>query len=132
MDPTDVVVAFLEKINAHDVDGLCALMTPDHVFIDACDMRGEGVEAMRVGWKTYLEWFPDYAVFWEHIFEKGEIVGVFGRARGTYVGDGRGAGRHAWDIPAAWKAVVRDARVAEWRVYADNLPARQQMAEKAP
>ena len=132
MNPKDVVLKFLEKINAHDVNGLCKLMTPDHVFFDAGDTRLEGIETMRAGWTMYFDWFPDYAVSSEHIFEKGEIVAVIGRARGTYAGDGRMATRRPWDIPAAWKAVVRGGLVAEWRVYADSQPAREQMEEKAP
>ncbi len=36
--PIDVVLAFMERINAADVDGLCALMTEDHLF---CGWTGE-------------------------------------------------------------------------------------------
>ena len=35
----DVAMAFVAKINAHDVDGLVALMTPDHLFVDALNIR---------------------------------------------------------------------------------------------
>jgi len=30
--------------------------------------------------------------------------------------------RISWRTPAAWKAVVRDGKVVEWRVFADNKP----------
>ena len=36
----DVVAAFVERINAHDVAGLGGLMTDDHVFVDALDSAG--------------------------------------------------------------------------------------------
>ena len=131
MDPKSVVLAFLEKINAHDVDGLCALMAPDHVFVDSDGSRVAGREAMRAGWAKYLEWFPDYRIAWEEILAHGDVVAIFGTARGTYTGDGRQAGRKPWEIPAAWKAVVRNGRVVEWRVYANVDAVRKQMAEGA-
>jgi len=37
--PTAIVLAFVEKINAHDVGGLRHLMTEDHVFIDSLGAR---------------------------------------------------------------------------------------------
>ena len=37
-----------------------------------------------------------------------------------------------WEIPAAWKAVVRDGLVAHWQVFADNQPVRKLMGDSAP
>ena len=31
----DTVLAFIDRINAHDVEGLAELMSDDHTFIDA-------------------------------------------------------------------------------------------------
>ncbi len=28
----------------------------------------------------------------------------------------------AWQTPAAWKALIREGKVMEWRVFADNKP----------
>jgi hypothetical protein len=36
----------------------------------------------------------------------------------------------AWRTPAAWKAVIRDGRVAEWRVFADNKPVYEILARR--
>jgi len=131
VNPTEVVLGFVEKINAHDVDGLCALMTDDHVFVDSDGNRVAGREAMRAGWATYLKWFPDYHISQEEALAQGDVVAIFGTARGTYAGDGRQAGRKPWEIPAAWKAVVREKRVAEWRIYANMEAVRRQMEGKA-
>jgi hypothetical protein len=30
--------------------------------------------------------------------------------------------RQTWTIPAAWKAMILDGKVTEWRVFADNKP----------
>jgi len=32
-----------------------------------------------------------------------------------------------WETPAAWRVVVEDGLVAEWRVYSDNEPMRERM-----
>jgi len=58
----DVAMAFVTKINEHDVDGLVALMTSDHVFVDALNATFRGADQMRQGWKSYFAMFPDYAI----------------------------------------------------------------------
>lgn len=127
MGPADVAAAFVACINAHDVDGLCELMTDDHVFLDALDGRGDGREAMRAGWKQYYSMVADYWIKVDTMLEKNGTVALFGRAGGTYYGSIPKEGSGAWEIPAAWLAEIRDGRVAMWRVYADNLPMRRLM-----
>jgi ketosteroid isomerase-like protein len=43
----ELVRAFVGRINAHDVDGLAALMTEDHRFIDSLGQIVRGREAVR-------------------------------------------------------------------------------------
>jgi hypothetical protein len=57
---------------------------------------------------------------------------MFGNARGTFAVNGNPPRQNSWEIPAAWKALVIDGRVAEWRVYCDNDPARKIMAANSP
>lgn len=85
----DVAMAFVEKINAHDVDGLVELMTDDHVFVDALGSTFRGAEQMRQGWKAYFAWFPDYAIEVTDEFSRGDVVAMFGKARGTFVVNGK-------------------------------------------
>ena len=131
-NPADTVLSFLERINQHEVEGLVALLTEDHLFVDALGARVRGREAMRTAWASYFHFFPDYIVSWTEIMQKGAAVGVFGSARGTYCAGGAPSEENRWEIPAAWKAVVRDSRIAEWRVYCDNEPVRRIMAAKNP
>lgn len=128
----DVAMAFVGKINDHDVDGLVALMTPDHVFVDALNTTFRGAEQMRQGWKMYFSLFPDYAIEVTDEFEHGDVVAMFGKAYGTFAVNGKLPRENFWEVPAAWRAVVKDGCVAEWRVYCDNDPARKIMAAKAP
>lgn len=120
----EVVDAFLAAINSADLDRLCALLSVDHQFFDGLGNRIQGREAMRKAWRGYFEWFPDYRVSVEETFSRGDSVALFGRAEGTYSAGGQPRKKNHWVVPAAWKAIVRDGLIAEWRVYADNQPAR--------
>ena len=131
-ESVELALGFVAKINAHDVDGLVALMTADHVFVDSLGTTFTGAEKMRMGWKGYLALFPDYAIEVVDVFEKGAVVALFGKARGTFAVQGKLSRENFWEIPAAWKAVIKDGRVAEWRVYCDNDPARKIMAANTP
>ena len=78
----DVAMAFVTRINEHDVDGLVALMTPDHLFVDALDNTFRGADQMRQGWKGYFAMFPDYAIEVIDELDCGNLVAMFGKARG--------------------------------------------------
>jgi ketosteroid isomerase-like protein len=130
--PVDVVLAFMERINAADVDGLCALMTEDHVFLDGLGNRIQGREAMRKGWAGYFRMFPDYRISHAEIFAHGDVVASFGAAEATYAVNGKLAKGNHWSVPAAWRAVVHDGLIAEWQVYADNQAARKIMGLPNP
>lgn len=85
---------------------------------------------MKAGWTNYFDLFPDYAVKVDDILSKGNMVGLFGTAQGTYSVNGEFVSENHWEIPAAWKAVVQAGRVSEWRVYADNEPVWKIMGVK--
>ena len=124
-----VALGFVAQINAHDVSGITALMTEDHVFVDSLGNRQHGRQNMTEGWRAYLEAFPDYTIVVEQSFASGPVVMLWGRARGTFASAGQLRDENRWDIPAAWKAVIRDGHVAEWHVCADNDPVRRVMAK---
>jgi ketosteroid isomerase-like protein len=106
---------WIAAINAHDVAGLAGLMAADHTFMDSLGNRVNGAKFMEAGWRAYFAMCPDYWIRVDHAMSEGDTVLGAGEAGGTIDGE-------PWRIPAAWKAVIRDGRVAEWRVYADNKP----------
>ena len=120
MEPTDVARAFVNAINHQSVDEIAELMTEDHVFTDSMGTAVSGRARMKAGWASYFRTVHDYTISVEETFSDGSVVILLGVAKGTYAGA-------AWSTPAAWRAKVRDDRVAEWRVYADNEPIRQLM-----
>jgi len=128
MGPSEVAKAFVSRINAHDVSGLCGLMTEDHTFVDALEGTMTGRAAMQAGWQQYFQMIPDYWIRIDTVLEKGGVIALFGAAGGSYSKGEAGSAAAKWQIPAAWLAEVRGESVATWRVYADNLPLRQLMA----
>ncbi len=130
--PIEIVLAFMDRINAADLAQLCALMTEDHLFVDGLGNRIQGRETMRQGWAMYFGMFPDYRVSHTEIFSQGNVVACFGSAEGTFAVKGVLPKENHWSVPAAWRAVVRDGLVAEWQVHADNQQARKIMGGPNP
>src|SRR6267143_582150 len=130
----DPVLAFIDRITAHDVEGLGELMSDDHTFIDAHGNEVVGREKMFAGWRGYFEWFPDYYIEVNEVFEgrnalgsdeasgvveareNGETFALFGFAGGSF----EGKPSEGWRLPAAWKASVTNGRVTLWQVFADT------------
>jgi ketosteroid isomerase-like protein len=130
MTPQEVAQQFVIAINAHDVEKLAALMTSDHRFIDSLGAVVEGGDAMREGWTFYFSMVRDY-----HLDIRRSFVAEDGKAEAMLVGVASGSCwsngikrlDSSWSTPAAVRAIIRDGQVAEWQVYADNEPIRQQM-----
>jgi uncharacterized protein (TIGR02246 family) len=131
MTPVETVVAFFAAVNSHDADKLAELMTEDHLFIDALGNSVRGREKMRAAWRGYFIMCPDYLVSQEDILHNGNTVAVFGSAAGTISVNGELKAENRWRIPAAWRAVVHDGLVREFRVYADNKPVYGILAKSA-
>jgi ketosteroid isomerase-like protein len=124
MNPVEAVLAFFDAINRHDSDALAALMTEDHIFIDSLGASVRGRDKMPAGWRAYFAMCPDYRVSHEDILHTGNIVAAFGSAGGTIREIG-------WKTPAAWRVVVLDGLIQEFRVYADNKPVYDILAKSA-
>lgn len=115
MNSAEILKQWLAAINGHDVLALRALMAADHVFVDSLGNRVDGARAIEAGWRGYFTMCPDYWIRGDHVMAEGDTMLVAGEAGGTIDGE-------SWRTPAAWKAVVRDGSVVEWRVFADNKP----------
>jgi ketosteroid isomerase-like protein len=114
---------FVTAINRHEPKTLAALMPPDHLFVDPLGNPVRGAESMEAGWQAYFAMCPDYWIRTDSIAANGNLVLAAGEAGGTIDGV-------AWQIPAAWKAEIRDGKIAEWRVFADNKPVYDILARR--
>ena len=123
--PVETFRQFVTAINRHDVAALAALMTPDHVFVDSVGNRMQGAASMEVAWRGYFTMCPDYWIQTDDVIaERGTVLAV-GEAGGTIADV-------VWRTPAAWKAVIRGGAVSEWRVFADNKPVYEILANRKP
>jgi ketosteroid isomerase-like protein len=114
---------FVAAINRHDVEVIAALISPNHVFVDSMGNRVEGAKSMTAGWRGYFAMCPDYWIRADVVMAEGGVVLAAGEAGGTIDGV-------SWRTPAAWKAVIRDGAVQEWRVFADNKPVYDILARR--
>ena len=115
----DIVRKYIEAINSHNIQAMRNLMTLDHTFIDAEGKDMKGREKILDGWPEYYDMFPDYKVKVESIIEDGSIVAVFGSTYATYNGKTGMKSENKICEPAAWKAVVKNQKLASWQVYTD-------------
>lgn len=83
MTNKQTAVAFIERINAHDVPGLGELMSADHTFIDAHGNQVSGKEKIIAGWRGDFEWFSDYYIEVTDEFQQDENFALFGFAGGA-------------------------------------------------
>ncbi|MBZ5508344.1 MAG: nuclear transport factor 2 family protein [Acidobacteriia bacterium] len=123
-NPIEVVLKMEGHINARNPEAICTLMTADGEFIDSLGNRLQGRVKLRVAWEGYFKMVPDYSISHSEIFVNENSVAVFGSAQGTFSKDGQLRKEDFWKTPAAWRAVVKDGKVALWQVYADNEPIR--------
>jgi ketosteroid isomerase-like protein len=131
-EPLEVAMDFINRINSGNVDAICDLMTDGHIFQDALGQRFIGREKMRQGWRAYFQTVAQYQIRADEFFQTGERLAIFGSASGIYASHAAASPDNFWEVPAAWRAVIHDGCVAEWRVYADNQPLRKLMGERQP
>jgi uncharacterized protein (TIGR02246 family) len=129
--PQTIADAFVEAINRHDPAALAELMTANHRFVDSLGNVVEGRDKTRAGWAGYFRMVPDYTISIEETYSDRSIVVMLGSTQGTYTANGELHEENRWQTPAAFRAVVADGKLAEWRVYADNDPIRRRMAARA-
>jgi ketosteroid isomerase-like protein len=129
--PQSVTNAFVRAINRQDADGVAALMTPAHRFVDSLGNLVEGRDNMRKSWASYFLMVPDYSLAIEETYENGPVVLLLGMAQGTYAQGAKLSPSNAWKTPIAIRAQIEDGLIAEWRIFADNEPIRRLMAKGA-
>jgi ketosteroid isomerase-like protein len=113
-----IVLQFSDCINSRDIDGLAALITDDHRFIDSANSSWLGKESALKAWRGFFESYPDYRNVFENVNVRDGVVIIVGH---SVCSDKR------LDGPALWTAKVLDGKVAEWRVYDDTPENRAQL-----
>src|SRR5262249_3974990 len=106
-----IALQFNDCINRRDLDGLAALLTDDHTFIDSAHAAIHGKERVVEAWSGFFALFPNYRNIFERVESRQDLVAIMGRST---------CSEPQLDGPALWTAKVRGEQVAEWRVYTDT------------
>jgi len=124
---TGLVLKFVDAIKGADVEAIYGLMSDDHRFIDSDGPEISGRDAMREGWVGYFSMVPDYKIEVQETLSDKQTVVLIGTATGTYSPDGKLNPDDRWNVPAAWRAVVKGDRIAVWQVFVNPEPILQIM-----
>jgi ketosteroid isomerase-like protein len=111
--------AFVEAVNMRSVDRLAELIAEDHVFIDSDGAECQGKSRMISGWADYFAMVPDYKITVRETLAEGGTVLMAGEAEGTFAHDGALKPENHWKVPAAWRVIVKNGKVAVWQLYAN-------------
>jgi ketosteroid isomerase-like protein len=119
MTMKETVLAFIDRINAHDVDGIVGMMAEDYQFVNSSGDVFHGKEFMRDTWRTHFVLHPDFRINVKRVVNDDETVAVFGVAEGTYSPDGDMEEENHWETPSAFLGIARDGKMTHWQVYSD-------------
>ncbi len=103
--PESVAVAFNDCINPGDLNGLAAMMTPDHTFIDTAGGVFAGEANCVAAWRGFFDSFPDYRNVFTSMVVLGETVTIVGHSV---------CSEPSLSGLALWTATIRNGRVARW------------------
>lgn len=115
-----IVLSFVDAVNARDFERIASLSTGDFIYIGASGARIEGREAVCDAWRTRFACSPDCRIVVSECFAAGNRVALFGYAEGPHPGRTAPGGKNCCRLPAAWRAEVREDRIALWQVYGNS------------
>lgn len=78
-------LAFIEKINQGDVEGVIAMLAPESVYVDLEGNLERGKEQLADYWRRYLKGHPDYQIYIHRIFTIKNGVVLVGRTTGSHL-----------------------------------------------
>jgi ketosteroid isomerase-like protein len=117
-DPKTVALLFNEYINNQDLENLAGLMTEDHTFVSVSGKVEKGRELMKDTWAEFFILYPDYCNIFSRVESRSNCVIMVGHSE---------CSEESLDGPALWTAIIKDDRVAEWRVYDDTEETRRKL-----
>jgi ketosteroid isomerase-like protein len=120
MDMKATVLEFVERINAHDVEGILDLMAEDYRFINSAGDTFRGKTFMRATWRAHFVQYPDFQIRAQRVLADDEAVGIFGWAQGTYTRDGQILEENHWEVPAAFLGIAQNGKMTHWQVFSDT------------
>lgn len=134
MDPKQVVRAFVDAHNAHDIDRMMSLLTEDSVMIDvAAPIPLNSKQDVR---KLFEMIFASIDIHFEITGVIAEANKAFAALRTTGVGIGVWAGRDITgakcDVFEGMFCEVRDGKLSRTMFYSDTVTLSKQLGGYAP
>lgn len=120
---TTIVRAYVDAINAKDLDKMASLMDENFTYKDSGGGFNQGKANMLKGWREYFGMFPDFTIQADLLFSEGDTVAMFGATSGTYKTDDGLLPENKTRGPAAWQIRLQDGKIALWQVYTDFTEA---------
>lgn len=112
-------LAFIEKINAHDVDGIVDSLSPDYEFVNSSGDRFHGSKFMRDEWTDQFRKHPDFRIRIGRVVADAQAVAIFGYSEGTYAPTGKLVPENRWSVPAAFLIMSRDGNITYFESFSD-------------
>ena len=117
----NILQAFAEAWNRHDIDAIMSFMTDDCVFdasagAEVCGTRSEGSEAVRAAFMTVWSDFPDAQ--WEN--PRHLVCGDRGVSEWTFTGTRSDGSR--FEVNGCDLFTFREGRIAVKNSYRKNRP----------
>lgn len=115
--PIALAISFIDCINRGDVEGLAALMHPEHELRIFDEPPTTGREANVPGWQGYASAYPEYLILPSRIAEKGNVAAVLGTTTGSHLGLPDEEERK---LTLIWLCEAADGLVRRWTLIEDT------------
>lgn len=112
-------LAFIDKINAHDVDGIVGSLSADYEFVNSSGDHFHGSKFMRDEWAAQFKKHPDFKIRIGRVVADAEAVAIFGYSEGTYAPDGKLVPENRWSVPAAFLLMSREGKISYFESFSD-------------
>lgn len=112
-------LAFIDKINAHDVDGIVGSLSPDYEFVNSSGDHFHGSKFMHDEWAAQFKKHPDFKIRIGRVVADAEAVAIFGYSEGTYAPDGKLVPENRWSVPAAFLLMSREGKITYFESFSD-------------
>ena len=127
--PVDVVRGVIDALNAGDLDGALAHISPDAVNHAAPPGTAPGLAGWRQTWEGLRAAFPDLRFTIEQSIQSGDAVANRYTMRGTHAGEfmGTPGTGHSFEVLTLDIIRVRDGKVVEHWALSDQLAMSAQL-----
>ena len=114
-------VSFIDCVNRTDLEGLTALLHPDHSLVVHDEAPVVGRDANVDAWRGYFTAFPSYVIYPRVLIEHGPRVAVLGNTTGSHLNL---PDEDELKLVVIWIAEVEEGRLSRWQVCEDSAALR--------